>query len=844
MRKINIFLASSLKECETERMLIENFIRKVSDGFEDAYNIKLQPLLCENFDDAYTVMRKQEEYNRKIRESDFCFFIFFKKAGEYTREEFSVAREQFEKSKKPKIYTYFKEIEEGEAEESLISFMQELDKTFTHYYGTFSHIDTVKLRILLSIKLQEMDFLEVKIKGDDFTVDGKAVLDIRNVSEFANNESLKEMQSELEILEEEYLNLKVKYDKGLCTPEEYRRFGAVSAKRETLKGEIEELRGNIFNMSLRMVKDNAHGEITLRQKKAYALFEKGDYEGCLSVLDSKDIDSDFERQRENYIAACKTYIREHKTAIDILYTMTKYEGRFDEIEERFKKIVPRILETRVEIKTAFAYLSFLKMRRKDEETLELAKKMLTLCEEEKSDYVYSALGTIGFAYIRMHKYEDAEEYMVKSFEARKSLAEENFEEYVLDLMAGYNNLAALYKKMGKDEKAEPLFKECIEICRPLLTKYPRATTKNFVGTNINLCNLYISAGNTKKAEEVYLEAKAAIEKLPSDALEMHRGEAAGLCCCGAWLYSTKGDFEAAEPLYGEAISKYEQLSSENPIHFMPALAQLYEDMADFCHVYEKYEKAAQFYVKLVEAYEKLARLMPDKYEDKLLECYDKVCEQFEEAGQTNKMRDLYVKRIETLAKLATENPGKYLGMLVDKSRETAKFYLNQQKKERAKNFYSRAVEICETAAERDKKHLSHLAESLGNIGYFYMQTGDRKETEKLYGRVLSICEELEGEEKEVSLGRIYGRMASFCSVTGSGKDAEGYYKKAVKIFEGLKKKNPDKYIPDLAITYFNYGMMKMSITTILKGYMLAKKMPSHPICRNLLSSMEALGLRG
>ena len=83
-RTIKIFLASSIVEFVNERMIIENFIRNISDKFEEHYDIKIQPLLCENFDDAYTVARKQEEYNEKIRESEFCFFIFFTKAGSYT----------------------------------------------------------------------------------------------------------------------------------------------------------------------------------------------------------------------------------------------------------------------------------------------------------------------------------------------------------------------------------------------------------------------------------------------------------------------------------------------------------------------------------------------------------------------------------------------------------------------------------------------------------------------------------------------------------------------------------------------------------------------------------------
>ncbi|MBQ2732758.1 MAG: hypothetical protein IJF74_01235, partial [Clostridia bacterium] len=147
MKKIKIFLGSSIIEFANERMAIENFIRNVSDKFEDHYNVKIQPLLCENFDDAYTTIRKQEEYNQKICESELCFFIFFTKVGEFTREEFEVARKQFEETGKPKIYIYFKTVDEAEIDRSVNDFMNELDKVFGHYYGTFEHVDTVKLRI-------------------------------------------------------------------------------------------------------------------------------------------------------------------------------------------------------------------------------------------------------------------------------------------------------------------------------------------------------------------------------------------------------------------------------------------------------------------------------------------------------------------------------------------------------------------------------------------------------------------------------------------------------------------------------------------------------------------------
>ena len=457
MKKINIFIASSIVEFATERMELKNFIRDVSDNFEDRYNVKLQPILCESLDDAYSTVRKQEEYNQKIRESEFCFFIFFTKAGKYTREEFEVARKQFEVTGKPKIYTYFKVIEPGvTVEQSVRDFMDELDHTFGHYYGSFSHVDTLKLRILLSLKLQEMDFLEIKTEGGQCIVDGREVLKLDNVSEFANNRDLAELQRELAAVEAEYYDLRVKYDKGDCTDEEYRKYCAAASKRQNLIDEIDDLQRAIFNVSLRMVNDDVHGEISDKQKKAYRLFEAGDHEGALSILNSEDIDNEFLRRRqrrlEEDIADCKKYIKEHKTAIDILQTMKKYDDRFAEIEERYEKIVPVIFEMNLELDTAYAYVCYLVDQNKDSKALPIAEKLLDMYEDDVDKAkVLNELGRICYDLYLAAK---TEEYFLKAIAIREKHARENPDRFESDLATSYNNAGNFYKSQGQPTKAE------------------------------------------------------------------------------------------------------------------------------------------------------------------------------------------------------------------------------------------------------------------------------------------------------------------------------------------------------------------------------------------------------
>ena len=365
MKKIKIFLGSSITEFEKERNELELFIRNISDRFEDNYNIKIVPLRCENMDNHIRRDGTQNAINEElVLDSDMCFFIFFTRAGEFTQQEFEVAFEKFRKDGRPKIYIYFKNLKDGEkAEDSVREFMNRIDNELSHYHGVFDHIDTIKLRILLNLKLQEMDFVSVEFENGKCVVDGKDELDLSNVSEFANNGLLKQLQQELAEVEEQYMQMKPIYAKGGESDSFCKKYAKVASKRQNLIDTIDELQKNIFNMSLRIGKDEVHGEITLRQKEAYRLFELGDYEGCMSVLDENEIDNDFfafEKQEEQKLKKrASIYIKEHKTAIDILMTMTSYKNRFNEIEERYEKIVKVAEKYLIELNEIYNYANFL-----------------------------------------------------------------------------------------------------------------------------------------------------------------------------------------------------------------------------------------------------------------------------------------------------------------------------------------------------------------------------------------------------------------------------------------------------------------------------------------------------
>ncbi|MEP7319980.1 MAG: hypothetical protein ABI921_14590, partial [Panacibacter sp.] len=113
-------------------------------------NIFLELVIWEDFLDAVSETRLQDEYNKAISECDIFVMLFFTKVGKYTEEEFTKALEQFKATKKPAVYTYFKDapISTGSINKdvlSLLKFKKKLDK-IQHFYTSYQNTDELKLK--------------------------------------------------------------------------------------------------------------------------------------------------------------------------------------------------------------------------------------------------------------------------------------------------------------------------------------------------------------------------------------------------------------------------------------------------------------------------------------------------------------------------------------------------------------------------------------------------------------------------------------------------------------------------------------------------------------------------
>lgn len=141
--KRRIFLASSA-ELRADRDAFRLFVGDLNKRWHDR-GVFLEVTVWEDFDDAMSPTRKQDDYNEALRESDLFVMLYWTKVGKYTNEEFEAAHTQFKATGRPLIYTYCKNvaIPTGALNKrdtlSLLDFKERLD-TLEHFP---THFDSV-----------------------------------------------------------------------------------------------------------------------------------------------------------------------------------------------------------------------------------------------------------------------------------------------------------------------------------------------------------------------------------------------------------------------------------------------------------------------------------------------------------------------------------------------------------------------------------------------------------------------------------------------------------------------------------------------------------------------------
>ena len=794
MKNIKIFLVPSSDAVMGDMTEVRDFFRQLNEMYFDSGI---------NFSILNANEMTENELKEHVADSDLSFFLFFEDVSDDMRSCFDIFFESFKKTDKPKIVTYFKYTESpNDMTDAVREFSQMLGNELKHYYNNYNSIDTLKLGILMQIKVMRLDASQITISDDGMIcLNGQPVADTSKIPMFEFNDRLNELKSRYDELTKEWGRLRTLRMDDPNNEELYFEFSRVATERDDTKKALREFEDLLLKTSEELAAKK--GEMSPRQAEAYRLLEMGDVDGACEILPLDELFDDIshnERLDDNAIDRLETNVDELATRITALNMKGLNKDIVAEIRRIYEKIYGLCDTRNVGWSKLYDYASFLEDQNDYTKAIKVAEKLnwyYSDPDNKADEYDLGRLyNLLGMLYQAQNKPDKAEKYYLAAIEIYERLVKRNAEAYEPALATSYNNAGAFYEDQGQLEKAEKYYLAAIEI-------YERLVEKNADAYEPDLAMSYNNAGN---------------------------------------LYSDQGQPEKAEKYYLTAIEIYERLVEKNADAYEPYIAASYNNAGVFYSDHGQSDKAEKYYLAAIEIKERLAKKNADAYEPDLAMSYNNAGIFYKKQGQPEKAEKYCLAAIEIRERLVKKNADAYEPALAKSYNNAGIFYKDQSQPDKAEKYYLAAIEIRERLVEKNADaYEPDLATSYNSAGVFYKDQGQPEKAEKYYLDAIEIYKRLvekNADAYEPDLAMSYNNAGIFYSDQGQPEKAEKHLLAAMEIYERLAKKNADAYELDLALSCFLSFLNSKDKTYLIKAYEIAKRRQDDPRCGKLVKDIE------
>ena len=340
MKNIKIFLVPSSDAVMGDMTEVRDFFRQLNEMYFDSGI---------NFSILNANEMTENELKEHVADSDLSFFLFFKDVSDDMRSCFDIFFESFKNTDKPKIVTYFKYTESpNDMTEAVREFSQMLGNELRHYYNNYNSIDTLKLGILMQIKVMRLDASQITISDDGkICLNGQPVADTSKIPMFEFNDRLNELKRKYDELTKEWGRLRTLRMDDPNNEELYFEFSRVATERDDTKKALREFEDLLLKTSEELAAKK--GEMSPRQAEAYRLLEMGDVDGACEILPLDELLEDFRRNRrfaQNATASPEANVEELATFITALNMKGLNNDTVAEIRRIYEEIYDAFCDTR------------------------------------------------------------------------------------------------------------------------------------------------------------------------------------------------------------------------------------------------------------------------------------------------------------------------------------------------------------------------------------------------------------------------------------------------------------------------------------------------------------------
>lgn len=759
MEKINIFIGTS-DELNLDSQQLQAFVNSLKDNFSQNFNIHLQVFSKDDFDYIDEEKERLDEIKKSIAESKLSVFLFFKTAQEDTVSWFDTAYKQIASHNENKIYVYFKDIDDLEfPDKSIEEFKVRLENEIGHYCGSYENIDTIKLRILLTLNCDS-----VTLSDGHFTLQDQIIpnIDITNVSEYANNIKLSNLWNEknktskkLGKIEGEitiYDNIKDRKDRKEKLLSQSK---IMKAKLKEIDKKISEIERNIFNLSIDLCKDKLHQKMPADILYAYRQFELGDYEEVLSILSVENIRNNHNKNEEaiNLMSTelkqdnAKCSIEKHRTAIKVLIAKNSGNIHYDD-DNAYCKPCKESIKSRYEEMLSYSQ-KYLSHKDTIEIIIEAANTLFeTGFYDESIDYCNKGIDFLnsneihtntksylaelfkitGFNLNKLQKYAEAEKFIMDSIKLHEEDSNQNNTENIAKL---YRRLGDVIGKQNRFEEADKNYKKCMEIYE----------------SNIENCN------------DNYLE------KLSSVYYDI---------CCFYRQFNKKAE---ADKIFQKCEVVCKKLCKNNKTNnnYYILLSEVYYQSAEYYYNIEKFEKSNKLYQKAAQTLLRIKNVSEKEY--------------------------LNVKFIKAI--FATCNNAGYSSM-------------THNKLDNAERYFKICIDSCRYLYQNNLlKNYSDYLKALYNMIDLYERKNKIATAIEFAKERITVYETLVQEEYYDYVRGYAETCRKTCDLYNKIKDyanAEAYLKQSIEIFEKLADTDWESLRELLVIEYYNSALSYLDIS--------------------------------
>ena len=599
MKEIKVFLASS-EELKYDRLAFSDLIRKLDNIYEKR-GIRIRLFQWEDFDAAYNDKRKQDEYNEYIKQSDLFLALFRTKAGQFTVEEFELARNEHREKGSPKPHVYCRDLEQGETEDATLSeFKQKLFDEMGHFFARYKNEDGLNLHFVMQLQLFENSRSEqVETDGNLITFCGEPIAKTDNIDFFAKNKDFIRMREDLKDLNEDIEDLRLRQASAPEDENLKNRIQEKLNKRNALQEEFEHYRKQILNIERRIIELQGQ-EINEAVKRAMEAFAEGEVNKADIIL--SEATQGVAQRREEYIEHKKTGEQMRKNLLaDIDALLLKAETVLSNTEKTIEERKSEALNAYREadktaqeidcpaekyIKLLNKYGNFLGRYAYYKESIEVNMRFIQLSEETngQNEITASSYNNIGAVYDDLGDYDKALEYHFKALEIRKDVLGENN----ADTAGSYNNIGNVYDKLGDYDKALEYHFKALEIFKEVLGENHPNTAMSYGNIGV----VYVKLRDYDKALEYLFKDLEIYKEILG---ENHHDTAMSYNNIGV-VYVKLRDYDKALEYQNKALEIRKAVLGENH----PDIATSYLNIGAVYDILGNYDKALELYNKALE----------------------------------------------------------------------------------------------------------------------------------------------------------------------------------------------------------------------------------------------------